>query len=320
MMRNRIGGNGGTAAPEQVRVHDLMLAAPRPTARREVQVGFFVLTAFILVVVALFTLTDVSPLRGRYHATTIVPDASGIRKGNPVQMLGVNIGRVRGFEIGAGGVVVHLELQREYPIPVDSRVELVSSGLLGETVAEVIPGTAEESIRDGARLAGAAGIGLLDTAGDLGARADDVLGRMQTVLSDQTVGAVNTSALELQRMPTDMSALAAQQRQELALLSASLRRGAAGVEAATTAPELTRSVQRLDAMTARLDETIGSLDRASTSLESVIGRMDRGEGTLGKLSRDDELYNNLNQAAANLNFLATDIRENPRRYLNVRVF
>jgi phospholipid/cholesterol/gamma-HCH transport system substrate-binding protein len=320
MMRNRIGGNGGTATSEQVRVHDLLSAAPRPTARREVRVGFFVLAGFLAVVIALFTLTDVSPLRGRINVSTVVPDAGGIRKGDPVQMLGVNIGRVRGFEMAPGGVAVHLEMQRQYPVPIDSRVELVSSGLLGGTVAEVIPGDAQELVRSGGVLAGVTGGGLMDTAGDLGTRAEDVLGRVQTMLSDQTVGAVNTSALELQRMLADLSALAAQQRQELAVLSASLRRSAAGVEAASTAPELVASIQRLDAMTQRLDTTIGSLDRTSTSLESVIGRMERGEGTLGRLSRDDELYNNLNQAAANLNFLATDIRENPRRYINVRVF
>jgi phospholipid/cholesterol/gamma-HCH transport system substrate-binding protein len=319
-MRNRIGDNGGTAAPEQVRLHDLMAAAPRPTARREVRVGLFVIAGFLAVVIALFTLTDVSALRNRYTVSTMVPDASGIRKGDPVQMLGVNIGRVRGFEISPGGVAIQLELQRAYPVPVDSRVELVSSGLLGGTVAEIVPGDAAENVRRGSVLAGTTGQGLMDTAGDLGTQAEDVLGRVQSLLNDQTVGAVNTSAVELQQMLTDLSALAAQQRQELAALSSSLRRSAAGVEQATTAPELTRSIQRLDAMSLRLDETIGSLDRASTSLESVVGRMERGEGTLGKLSRDEELYNNLNQAAANLNFLAQDIRENPRRYINVRIF
>lgn len=320
MMRNRIGSNGGTATAEEMRSQDLVAAAPRPAARREVRVGFFVLLGFVAVIIALFTLTDVSALRNRYVVTTVVPDAGGIRKGDPVQMLGVNIGRVRGFDIAPGGVAVRLELAREHPIPADSRIELVSSGLLGGTVAQVHPGQSQEIVRGGGVLAGASGPGLMDAAAGLSTRADDVLGRVQTMLSDQTVGAVNSSALELQGMLADMAALAGQQRQELAALSASLRRSAAGVEEAATAPELTRSIQRLDAMTVRLDETIGSLDRASTSLESVIGRMERGEGTLGKLSRDEALYDNLNQAAANLNFLATDIRENPRRYINVSVF
>jgi phospholipid/cholesterol/gamma-HCH transport system substrate-binding protein len=318
-MRNRIGENGGTAT-EDARAADLMTAAPRPTARREVSVGFFVLAGFMAVVIALFTLTDVGALRNRYVVTTVVPDAGGIRNGDPVQMLGVNIGRVRGFRIAPGGVTVNLELQRQYPVPIDSRVELHTGGLLGGTIAQIVPGNAAETIRAGDVLPGSSSTGIFDTAEDLGIQAEDVLGRVQALLSDGTVGAVNASAVELQGMLADMAALAAQQRQELGALSASLRRSAAGVEQATAGPELARSIQRLDAMTERLDQTIASLDRSSGSLESVIGRMERGEGTLGLLSRDEELYRNLNSAAANLDFLATDIRENPRRYINVRVF
>jgi len=318
-MRNRIGENGGTAT-DDARVSDLMAAAPRPTARREVSVGFFVLAGFLAVVIALFTLTDVGALRNRYVVSTVVPDAGGIRNGDPVQMLGVNIGRVRGFRIAQGGVTVNLELQRQYPVPVDSRVELHTGGLLGGTIAQIVPGNAAETIRAGDVLPGRSLTGIFDTAEDLGVQAEDVLGRVQAVLSDGTVGAVNASAIELQGMLADMAALAAQQRQELGALSSSLRRSAAGVEQATAGPELARSIQRLDAMTERLDQTIASLDRSSGSLESVIGRMERGEGTLGLLSRDEELYRNLNSAAANLDFLATDIRENPRRYINVRVF
>jgi phospholipid/cholesterol/gamma-HCH transport system substrate-binding protein len=296
-------------------------AAPRPAARREIRVGLFVLIGAIMVVTALFTLTDVTAMRNRYMVTTVVPDASGIRRGDPVQMLGVNIGRVRGFDIGGNGVAVRLELQREYPVPADSRVELSSGGLLGGTVAEIVPGRSSEVLRRGGILAGSSGApGLMDAAGGIGVRADDVLLRVQAVLSDQTVGAVGSSAVELQRMLTEMSALAAQQRQELAALTASLRRSAAGVETAATAPELAASIARLDGMTQQLDATISSLNRTSGSIETVVARMDRGEGTLGMLSRDDELYRNLNAAALNLNNLATDIRENPRRYINVRVF
>jgi phospholipid/cholesterol/gamma-HCH transport system substrate-binding protein len=320
MMSNRLGGNGSAVAEAQRR-DELLRAAPRPVARREIRVGIFVLIGAVMVVTALFTLTDVTALRNRYMITTVVPDASGIRRGDPVQMMGVNIGRVRGFDISPSGVAVKLELQKSYPVPTDSRVVLSSGGLLGGTVAEVVPGSSAQVLRAGGILAGmTGGPGIMDTAGDIGVRADDVLLRVQTVLSEQTVGALGGSALELQRMLTEMSALAAQQRTELAALTASLRRSATGVEGATNAPELAASIARLDGMTQRLDATIASMNRSSGSLESVIGRMDRGEGTLGRLSRDDELYRNLNEAALNLNLLATDLRENPRRYINLRVF
>jgi phospholipid/cholesterol/gamma-HCH transport system substrate-binding protein len=322
MMRKTVrGGNGGKdAPPESMRVQDLVAAAPKPTSRHEVRVGFFVLVGFLAVVIAIFMLTDVSTLRNRYVVTAMVPDAGGMRKGDPVQMLGVNIGRVRSFELGPGGVAVRLELNNEYPVPLDSRVVVSSGGLLGGSVAEVIPGSSPQRLGRGALVQGTSANGVFDTAADLGLRADTVLTRLQAMFSEQTVGAVGTSAVQLQTRLAELSALAADQHRELNQLSASLRRSAQGVESATAGPELANSIARIDQITQRLDATVTSLDQAGTSLATVIGRLEQGDGTLGKLMQDDELYNNLNTAAFNLNALAEDIRENPRRYINVRVF
>ena len=56
------------------------------------------------------------------------------------------------------------------------------------------------------------------------------------------------------------------------------------------------------------------------SLDTVIGRMERGEGTLGRLSRDEDLYQNVAAAALSLDELLTDIRENPKRYVTIEIF
>lgn len=309
MIRNRLGT-----------MDDLAAAIPAPSGRREAKVGLFVLFGVIAVLVMLFTLADVNVLRGRYTVSTVVENAGGVRQGDPVQMRGVNIGRIRGFEIAPGGVTLSLELDGEYRIPADSRVVLRSSGLLGGTVADIVPGTSSEALDGGDTLPGTAGGGAFDTVEALGGQADTVLTRVQALLSEQTVDAIGTSATELQLLLGELSALAAEQRSELDALGSSLRRSAAGVERATAGPELERSVARIDSITLRLDAATASLGQASTSLASVLGRVDRGEGTLGRLTTDDSLYTNLNQAALNIKLLAEDIRRDPNRYLDVRIF
>ena len=39
-----------------------------------------------------------------------------------------------------------------------------------------------------------------------------------------------------------------------------------------------------------------------------------------KLAKDEELYNNLNKTSQNLNSLILDLKENPKRYINISVF
>lgn len=290
------------------------------SSRHEIKIGVFVLGGILAVIVALMMLTDPGTFRGRYNVATVVPDAGGLRKGDPVQMRGVPVGRVRGFEIGPGGVAINLELEKEHPVPADSRVQMETGGLFGGGTVNIVPGSSPEELEDGAVLPAVTGGGIFDVAADVGARADTVLGRAQELLSPGTIQAVGGSAQELQSLLTELSALAVEQRRELAALSSSLRRSAQGVEAAATRPELERAVARTDSITARLDLATASLGRSTASLETVLGRLERGEGTLGRLSRDESLYENLNKAAANSNALVEDIRANPKKYFEVKVF
>jgi phospholipid/cholesterol/gamma-HCH transport system substrate-binding protein len=56
------------------------------------------------------------------------------------------------------------------------------------------------------------------------------------------------------------------------------------------------------------------------SIEDLIGKVKSGEGTLGKVIQDDQLYQDLDKAVLNLNLLLQDIRLNPDRYIKVSVF
>lgn len=315
-------GKGGMDAGAKSRLSDddLLSMVPPRTGRREARVGIFVALGIVAVLAALLLLTDAGMFRGRYYVSTVVQDAGGVRKGDPVQMRGVNIGRVRSFNIMPEGVAVRLELEGEYAVPSDSRIAFRSSGLLGGMVAEVVPGQAETRLDNGDILPGMSGASFASSTEGLTDQADEVLLRAQALLSEQNVGAVTQSTQALQALLGELSLLAVEQRRELAGLTTSLRSSADGVNRAATAPELQRAVERMDEITLRLDETITSLNRSSGSLESVMGRMERGEGTLGKLSRDEALYDNSNQAVVALNELIAEIRRDPRRFFNVSVF
>ncbi len=72
--------------------------------------------------------------------------------------------------------------------------------------------------------------------------------------------------------------------------------------------------------TQKLNATVANLDATVSKLNNVISGIDRGEGSLGKVMKDEELYNNLNAASNNLNALIEDLKANPKRYLNFSVF
>lgn len=305
----------------------LPLLPPSRARDRELWVGIFVIFGVVAVLVSLFTLTDAALFRGRYKVQTVVADAGGIRRGDPVQMRGVNIGRVMTFRIVPQGVAVTLEIEGEYPIPADSQVELRSSGLMGGMVANVVPGTSAQDLDWGDTLPGTIGKGIFDQIDELQGHADQALVRVQNLLDEQTIQNVHEGSRDLRQLLGQLNETAAQQRGELAALTGSLRRSAEALEKVASGPRLDRAAQRIDDLTERLDSTAAALDRSSRAAERILTRMDQGEGTLGKLSRDEALYDraaeaaaSLKQAADELSGLAADVRAQPKKYIHLSIF
>ena len=309
-------------------------AAPPSGSNQTLWVGLFLILGLVALLAALFILTDAAIFRGRIVVTTHVPDAGGIRRGDPVQMLGVNVGRVQRFKIDKTGVEIRLELEGEYPVPRDSVVLLKSSGLLGGMVADIQPGNSTERLRNGDTLQGKTEEAVMAAANRISAQVEGVLKRVELVLSDENIGSFSatTGNLEagsgqMRKLLGDMNVAVNDQRRELANLTASLQRSAEGFEKVAAGPEIPRTVQRVDELTAKFAPVVDSLQRSSTALEAVMARLERGEGTAGKLLRDEELYRNMNaamlnmnQATVNINKLSEEVRRNPQKYLKLSVF
>ena len=63
-------------------------------------------------------------------------------------------------------------------------------------------------------------------------------------------------------------------------------------------------------------------DRFNTLAERIdklVAAVEGGQGTAGSLIKDRQMYDNMNGAASELRALITDIRKDPKKFLNVRV-
>lgn len=98
------------------------------------------------------------------------------------------------------------------------------------------------------------------------------------------------------------------------------------------AKSLTSTSDNVDKITGRLTRGEGTAGKLLTDQQlydrfnAVAGRIDnvasaleQGQGSAGQLLHDKQLYENMNGAANELRSLISDIRKDPKKYLNVKV-
>lgn len=63
-----------------------------------------------------------------------------------------------------------------------------------------------------------------------------------------------------------------------------------------------------------LSKTIEKFDKTLVSIQSILASVENGEGTIGKILKDDGLYKNLEGASKEMEMLLLDIKLHPARY------
>ncbi|WP_306519550.1 MlaD family protein [Gemmatimonas sp.] len=88
----------------------------------------------------------------------------------------------------------------------------------------------------------------------------------------------------------------------------------------SAARELVQAAQNLKQITDRLDRTETGLSRAVSRADSVLAKANSRAGTMGLMINDPSLYQQSDSLVRELRALVADVKKNPKKYINVRVF
>lgn len=69
-----------------------------------------------------------------------------------------------------------------------------------------------------------------------------------------------------------------------------------------------------------IDQTVSNLEATIKNFNTILAKVESGEGSIGKLLKDDNLYNNLEGASLQLEQLLEDLKLNPKRYVHFSLF
>lgn len=310
--------------------------------KREYSIAALVLSGIVLLIFGVNYLKGLDLLQKRnvYHA--VYRDVSGVTSASPVFFNGLKVGQVVHTEMlpdGTGLIAVSFQLnERNLPLPRDSKVEIYSADLFSRALRVVLGSDSVKFAQPGDTLIGDTQLSLTDAVGQqidplkakaeaMLANVDSVLTSLQHLLNEEAVSDIDSSFTSIRRVLEALSKTAQRLDQLVAVESVTLTATLRNMEKvsgtlAENSDELDRTFNNLDTLSAelahgRLKKILDELALTSAELRKITTGINNGEGTMGKLMRNDSLYTNLNDASRELDLLLEDLRLNPNRYFSV---
>jgi phospholipid/cholesterol/gamma-HCH transport system substrate-binding protein len=312
--------------------------------RKEIKVGVVFVMATAILIWGLMYLKGLELLKTSRTFYAVYDQVNGLVAANPISIKGLKVGQVKKLYFNPKNptkIIVELYVLGDYPIAKNSSARIFSSSLLGSPEIEIIPGDAAAMAENGDTLLALteATLGqevnkqllpLKTKAENLIGSIDSIAVIVQQVLNKNTrdnlvaaIEHVKQSLGNIAHTTENLDTLMTAQRNNLSKIinnvesiSSNLRDNNDKItNILTNFSNLSDSLAK-----ARIPYTIAQVNKAVTDLDSVLIKINRGEGSVGQLLNNEQLYKEVEKAARDLNLLLEDVKKNPGRYVKVSVF
>ena len=291
--------------------------------RKEVKIGIYAVVILLAAWAGIRFLSGLDVLGRSRSYTAHYESVNGLQDAAAVVINGVKVGQVTGVELNfeQGGADVALSIDSSIDIPTDSKAMMFSAGLMGGKSIEIKLGESKEFLKSGDAIETGVTLDMFDTlANELG----DVKERVATLLDNlnQTISGVDSliddNSKNLTKAVSSLNAVMADLKKSNIVgnidgFCATLNQNGAKLEGIINDINSVTSVLNESDAAAKLTSTISQVN-------DLLAKVNSGSGTVGNLVNNEKLYKELTQASQNLSLLLADLKENPKRYVNVTVF
>ncbi len=297
---------------------------------RELKTGIIVIGGILLFILGFSYLKSTPLFENSKTFYAVYKNVGGLQPGTPVTINGFNVGTVNDikFKDASGYLVVTFSVSSSFEFSKNSKAELYDTGIIGGKGIQIIP------VFDGGPMGQSGDTLLTDTRPGLtellqqklsplqlkveGAvsNADSLFMNVNDVLDDKTRNSLRESIQGL-------TAVIENFRKSAETLNGLMETNKSHIDSSlTNIHVITSNFARLSdtLVAANLGATIKNLEATMGNLNALLAKVEKGEGSLGKLMKNEELYNNMADASRELDLLLQDFRLNPKRYVNVSVF
>jgi len=311
----------------------------------ELRVGLLVIVSFtVLGLTVLYIGSQQGIFAESYLLKVYMARVNGLQAGAPVWLSGMRVGSVREIRFRDRAEQTDIEVSLDIDRSVQERIRrgsvarIGTLGLLGDKYVSITQGSIDQpAIPEGGILQGANPIDFEELIADASRVVDDMVYTLRNTreISEK----VNNGTGVLGRLVNDPELLDETRSLigEMRTILDLVRSGDGTMGRLLNDDALYGGLSRLfwssDTLMSDIRGGRGTLGRLMTDptlydnlvattarLDSLLLRIEKGEGTAGRLLQDEALYEELKAVSASTRELMDDVRRNPSRYINIRIF
>ncbi|MDE7458147.1 MAG: MlaD family protein [Muribaculaceae bacterium] len=292
---------------------------------KEVIIGLTVLVALAILVVGIDFLKGINIFKAANYYVATYTNVQGLAVSAPVSVNGFKVGQVREISYeydNPGHVKVEMSLNKNLKLPEGTQA-VIKTDMLGTATIELNMGHGGTYYNVGDEIEGTIASGLMDnvtdkilpSVGDIMPKIDSLLTSLNKVVSDP---ALLQSMQRLDKITSNIDVTT----NRLAQLVGSLPAVVNDVKGLTS--NLSKSTDDITVLTERMrnipvDSLADNVAQITANLKELSAQLNDPNSTIGKLTHDPALYNNLNSTISSLDSLFVDIKKNPKRYISIKL-
>ncbi|HAO14198.1 MAG TPA: MCE family protein [Tenacibaculum sp.] len=254
---------------------------------------------------------------------------SGLNEASIVTINGLKVGKISKITLNnnqekRGQLIVRFTIENKFRFGKNSTAKIYSAGLMGGQNLSIIPDYSGVEAVSGDYLQGKVEKDLLSSLNDkltpkithTMEGVDSLVTGFNQILDLKSRESLNRSILNFEKITVDT-------KNSLALLNSVLKNSKENIESsAKNAKKITENFSKISENLANsnLSKTVKKLETTLTNVNIVLTDIKQGNGTLGKLMKDETMYTNLTNASKELEELLREIKLNPKRFVHFSLF
>lgn len=289
---------------------------------KEMKIGMAFIVAIFLLYYGISFLKGINIFRPSNSYMVIFDNVEGLTQATPVTLNGYQIGLVSSMSLDTkhgNKVITYLDMNKGIEIPKGSKM-ILDVSVLGSATIMMEAGNSTEFISPSDTIIGIRNKGMLDAAGNIMPEVQQLIPKIDSILSGlnavinspamaQSLSDVNQITGDLAKTTKQLNTMMSALNKDVPTITGNLS------QVSTDLTGVSKQFSQID-----LASTYKSVDATVKSLENLSAQMNSKNGSLGLLLNDRQLYDSIVNTMSNASLLLKDVKENPSRYINVKVF